>query len=414
MIQSVMRILTVAATAAGFVIVLAGTPSGQTAAVWPLTVKPLALAAPPGSGQPQLSVSARGALVSWIERTGDAAMLKWSERTRDGWSAPRTVASGNDWFVNWADVPSVMRAPDGSLAAHWLQKSGSDTYAYDVRLAFSSDDGTTWTRGVTPHSDGTRTEHGFGSLFPMPDRGLGLVWLDGRAMTAGHGDHGGGDMSLRYGAFGRDRAQRAETAIDTRVCECCPTASAITADGPIVAYRDRGPDNRRDIYVARLVNGTWSAGAPVHDDGWIFPACPVNGPALSARGRDVVIAWYTGANGVTRSLAAFSTDAGRTFGAPIVLDGDASLGRVGVALLPDGSAAASYIAVTPDKRAEFRVRRIEKSGAASAPVTIAAIDAGRTSGYPRIAVSGQDLVFVWIEGTRPTQVRTAVAAIPRP
>jgi hypothetical protein len=133
---------------------------------------------------------------------------------------------------------------------------------------------------------------------------------------------------------------------------------------------------------------------------------------LSARGRDVAIAWYTGAKGVMRSYAAFSTDAGRTFGTPILIDGDGSLGRVGVTLLPDGSAAASYIAVLPDKRAEFRVRRVERSGAASAPITIAAIDAGRPSGYPRLVLDGNDLVFAWIEGTRPTQVRTAVARIP--
>ena len=408
MMHSTMRLFTILAAAS-----IAGTfvAAGQSPAPWALQVMPLALAAQPGSGQPQLSVSSRGVLASWVERSGETATLKWSERTKDGWSAPRNVASGSDWFVNWADVPSVLRLPDGALTAHWLQKSGASTYAYDVRVAFSNDDGKTWTKGVTPHSDGTQTEHGFGSLFAMPGRGLGLVWLDGRAMTAGHGEHGGGDMSLRYGAYTGDRRQQVETAVDTRVCECCPTAAALTADGPIVAYRNREPDNTRDIYVARLVNGKWTAGAPVHNDGWIFPACPVNGPSLSARGRDVVIAWYTGAKGMPRSFAAFSSDAGKSFGTPILLDGDGSLGRVGVTLLPDGSAAATYIAVTPDKRAEFRVRRIQPDGTASAPVTVAAIDAGRTSGYPRVAFSGSELVFAWIEGTRPTQVRTAVATV---
>jgi hypothetical protein len=391
--------------------VAAAAPSGQANPQWALRVTPLAVAAEPGSGQPQLSVSPRGALLSWIERAGATATLKWSERVNGAWTAPRTVASGDNWFVNWADVPSVMRLADGSLAAHWLQKSGSGTYAYDVRLAFSTDDGKTWTESVTPHSDGTQTEHGFASLFPIPGGRLGLVWLDGRAMKAGHGEHGGGDMSLRYGAFGRAWKQTAESTIDTRVCECCPTASAVTADGPFVAYRDRGPDDTRDIYVSRYVNGAWTAGAPVHQDGWIFPACPVNGPALSARGRDVAIAWFTGAKGVPRSYAAFSTDAGRTFGTPILLDDNGSLGRVDITLLPDGSAAASYIAVLPDKRAEFRVRRIERSGAASAPVVVAAIDAGRTSGYPRMALAGTDLVFAWIEGTRPTHLRTAAAIV---
>jgi hypothetical protein len=407
-----MHKLTLAAALSLAAGVIGGTASQVGTPGWTLDIKHHGPEMAPGSGQPHLAVSSRGPLVSWIERTGNTASLKWSERTAGAWSVPRVAASGDDWFVNWADVPSVVRLPDGALAAHWLQKSGAGTYAYDVRLSFSSDDGKSWTPSVTPHTDGTQTEHGFGSLFPSPGGRLGLIWLDGRAMKPGHGEHGGGDMSLRYGAFGRDWKQTIETAVDTRVCECCPTASAITSDGPIVAYRDRGLDNTRDIYVSRLVNGKWSEGAAVHKDGWIFPACPVNGPALSARGRDVVIAWFTGVNGAPRSFAAFSSDAGKTFGTPILLDDSGSLGRVDAALLPDGSAVASYIAVAPDKRAEFRVRRIERSGAASAPVTVAAVDSGRTSGYPRLAVSGDELVFAWIEGTRPTQVRTAVAKLP--
>ena len=389
-----------------------GTSSRATQPEWTVSIAPLPAPSGPGSAQPQLSVSARGILLSWIERSGATATLKFSERAGAAWTPARTVASGTDWFVNWADVPSVTRLSNGALAAHWLQKSGSDTYAYDVRVAYSSDDGKTWAASVTPHSDGTKSEHGFASLFQAPGASLALVWLDGRAMKPGHGGHGGGgDMALRYGVFGRDWKQLSEVAVDARVCECCPTAAAVTADGPIVAYRDRGPDDTRDIYVARLENGKWSEGQPVHKDGWIFPACPVNGPALSARGRDVAIAWYTGVNGAPRSFAAFSTDAGRSFGPPILVDDNGSLGRVDAALLPDGSAAVSYIAVTPAKTAEFRVRRLERGGAASAPVVIAPIAAGRASGYPRMATDGKELVFAWIEGDRNPQIRTAVARL---
>ncbi|MEO6238245.1 MAG: exo-alpha-sialidase, partial [Vicinamibacterales bacterium] len=67
-----------------------------------------------------------------MEKSGDRATLRFAEQTTGGWSAARDVASGSDWFVNWADVPSVVRLDDGTLAAHWLQKSGADTYAYDV------------------------------------------------------------------------------------------------------------------------------------------------------------------------------------------------------------------------------------------------------------------------------------------
>ena len=101
---------------------------------WSPMIERVSSPAGPNSGYPQLSSSARGLLLSWIERDGQKATLRFAERTAAGWSAPRDVASGTDWFVNWADVPSVVRLASGELAAHWLQKSGPDTYAYDVRL----------------------------------------------------------------------------------------------------------------------------------------------------------------------------------------------------------------------------------------------------------------------------------------
>ena len=379
---------------------------------WPLDVKPVASPAASGSGQPQLTVSSRGVLLSWIERSGSRATLKFAERTKDGWTEARGVASGDDWFVNWADVPSVLRLDDGSLAAHWLQKSGQGTYAYDVRLSYSRDDGKTWAPSFTPHHDGTQTEHGFASLFQMAGGGLGLVWLDGRAMKGDHGGHGAGDMSVRFAAFGPDYTQTGDAAIDLRVCECCPTTAAVTGEGVIAAFRNRSNDEVRDIHVARLENGKWTEPAAVHPDEWRIPACPVNGPVLSARGRDVAIAWFTARNDQPQALAAFSKDAGRTFGPPVRLDDGVSLGRVDIELLPDGSAAVSYIEHAED-RAQFRIRRIDASGARSAPVTIAGIDSGRTSGYPRLASSGDELVFAWTERDGEARVRTAVARLPR-
>ena len=382
---------------------------GATANDWTLKVVPLSSPAGPESAQPQLTVSSRGVLLSWIERKGPQATLRFAERTASGWTAVRDVASGTNWFVNWADVPSVMRLSDGTLVAHWLQKSGPDTYAYDVRLSRSSDDGKTWSESFLPHSDGTKTEHGFASLFPFKD-GLGLVWLDGRAMTAGHDGHGGGDMSLRFAAYGKDWKQTDQTALDLRVCECCPTAIAVTADGPIVAYRDRGPSEVRDIYVSRLENGRWTEGRATHDDNWRINACPVNGASLSARGRDVAMAWFAAKDDQPRSFAAFSKDSGRSFGAPIRIDDQASLGRVDVELLPDGSAVASYIEFA-DQKADFRLRRVTPDGQRSAPVTISNVAGNRSSGYPRVASSGHELVFAWVDRTAGSHVRTAVARL---
>ena len=385
--------------------------AGATANDWSLKVESVATPAGAESAQPQLTVSSRGVLLSWIERSGPQAALRFAERTATGWTPPRTVASGANWFVNWADVPSVLRLPDGTLVAHWLQKSGPDTYAYDVRLSRSSDDGKSWSESFLPHNDGTKTEHGFASLFPW-NKGLGLVWLDGRSMAGGHEGHGGGDMSLRFGSFGADWKQTAETPLDLRVCECCPTAVAVTADGPIVAYRDRSGDEVRDIFISRLENGKWTEGRAVHADNWRINACPVNGASLSARGRDVAIAWFAAKDDAPKSFAAFSKDAGRTFGAPIRVDDEGSLGRVDVELLPDGSAVAAYIEFAR-QRADFRLRRVTPSGDKSAPVIISTVAGNRSSGYPRVAAHGDELVFAWVDREKGSQVRTAVGRIGR-
>jgi hypothetical protein len=389
-------------------------PGGHAATEWNVDIRPVDSPATGESAQPQLTTSQDGVLLSWIERSGPTATLRFASKTARGWSEARTVASGADWFVNWADVPSVVRLGDGTLAAHWLQKSGAGTYAYDVRLSFSNDEGKTWTPPTTPHRDGTPTEHGFASLVQMPSarEGLGLVWLDGRAMKGGHDAHAGGDMSLRFGAFDRRGTQLTETAVDTRVCECCPTAAAVTDDGVIVAYRDRSKQEVRDIHVTRLENGTWTTPVAVHSDGWQIPACPVNGPALNARGRDVAIAWFTVKDGKGHAQAAFSSDAGRSFGAPIALADADTIGRVDVALLDDGSAVASWIEIA-EQKASFRIRRVDRAGNRSAAMDVAAIESGRGSGYPRIAVSGGELVFAWTAREGGLRVKTAVATLPR-
>jgi hypothetical protein len=379
---------------------------------WTLEIEHLATPAGADSAQPQLSVSNRGVLLSWIERSSTGATLKFTEKAGGAWRDARTVASGANWFVNWADVPSVIRLADGTLAAHWLQKSGAGTYAYDVRLSYSNDDGRTWSPSFTPHHDGTPTEHGFATLFAMPG-GLGLVWLDGRNMKAeqhSDGGHGGDDMTLRFARYGQDWKQTAETSLDLRVCECCPTAVAVTSEGPVVGYRDRSPDETRDIYVTRLENGAWSKGQPLHADGWRVPACPVNGAALSARGRTVAAAWFSARDDKPKSFAAFSSDAGRTFGLPIRLDDEASLGRVDIELLPDGSAAAAYVEFA-DQKAQFRVRRILPDGSRSQAVPISGVAGNRSSGYPRMALHGGALVFAWTARDAGSQVRTAVARV---
>lgn len=384
---------------------------------WPPDVMTLTTPAAEGSAQPQLNVFGDRALLSWIERSDERATLKFAERTSSGWSPARTVSTGTDWFVNWADVPSVIGLGDHSFAAHWLEKSAAGPYSYDVRLAFSQDDGQTWSTPRSPHHDSTHTEHGFVSMFQAPGgSGLGLVWLDGRAMKElTQNDHQRmdlGAMSLRGGTFDVNGMQTSETLIDDRVCECCPTAAAVTSEGPIVAFRNRTEDEIRDIYVSRLVDGRWTEPTPIHRDNWKIAACPVNGPALSAIGRDVAVAWFTAVGDQGHVYAAFSSDAGKTFGTPVRVDDASAIGRVDIELVSGGSAIVSWIEFA-DARSQFRIRQVSRDGARSASAGVAAIPASRSSGYPRLARRGNELLFAWTDPQgQGSRVRTAVALVP--
>jgi hypothetical protein len=333
--------------------------------------------------------------LSWLEGSEERTAFRFAERTATGWSAPQTIHAGGDINANAYDVPSVRALADGSLAAAWIVKNGEGPEASALRLSWSRDRGRTWSPPVSPHHDNTETQHGFVTLFQPPAQdapapGLGLAWLDGRNTDPAKAT---GDMALRASLYSRDGKQLSETVVDPRVCECCSTSSTPISDGVIVAYRDRSPSEVRDIYVTRLTGGSWSAPTLVHQDNWQIQACPINGPSVSARGRDVAVAWFTAKGNQGEAHIAFSRDAGRTFGPAVRVDDGRSLGRLGVHLLADGSAAVSWIELA-NSQAEFRVRAVTPAGARSPALTVGGDPDTRS---PRLGGNARELIFAWTE-----------------
>lgn len=368
------------------------------------------------SREPELNATPNGGIIlSWVEKI-DARRYALRTSMRDGnaWSSAQTVAEGDNWFVNWADFPSVIAMQDGSLAAHWLVKSGSGTYAYDVNIARSKDGGKTWSKPIVPHRDNTQTEHGFVSLMPLPDGRVGAVWLDGRNMKdAKHGDEdapAAESMTLRYAAIDADGKLSDEAELDERVCECCQTSAALTSEGAIAVYRDRSQDEIRDIYSVKQVNGQWTAPRAVQADNWTINGCPVNGPSVAADGRRVVVAWFTEAGEQPRVKISFSTDAGATFEKSILVDDSQAVGRVDALLLPDGSALVCWLSGNAEGGA-IKVRRVKPDGTLGPPAVVAQTDISRSSGFPRMARLGDEVHFAWTEFGKPSKVRTASANI---
>ena len=377
-----------------------------------------------GELEPLDPPSGEGALWPGLSTQGDRVVLSWQQSDEDEnwfvktatfedgeWSAAHTVARSRDdakFFVNWADFAAVWPVGHEDLVAHWLVRGPEGGYDYGIRVARSSDGGNTWSEPWTPHEDGTPTEHGFVSMFSLADGGMGMVWLDGRE-TAGGPEREGprGAMTLRHRAVAPDGTPGPETLVDDRICDCCQTDAAATSTGPIVAYRNRTEAEIRDIYVTRLVDDRWTPGVPVHEDEWLIPACPVNGPAIAAVEQAVAVAWFTGAGDEPKAQLAFSADAGVTFAGPVRIDDGNPLGRVDVVLLEDGSALVSWLERTPDA-GEVRVRRVLPGGQYGPATVVTTTSSGRDSGFPRMIRDGRGrIVFAWTESGESSTIRMA-------
>jgi hypothetical protein len=366
------------------------------------------------AAQPDLVRAPDGSLLlSWVEH-GDTARgetahtLKFARFANGAWSEPSEIARGGDWFVNWADTPHIAATPDGALWAHWLRKSANAKYAYDVVLARSGDGGATWSKPAPVNTDGTPTEHGFVSMWPVGQDRIGVAWLDGRNTGGGeHSAHGGhasgakhepGPMTLRTAVFDASLARADERELDAMTCDCCQTDAALTARGPLLVYRGRTPTEVRDILAARSDGTHWEPATRVHADDWTMPACPVNGPAVATHDANATVAWYTAAGDTPTVKLARSVDAGASFGAPVVIErGAAVQGRVDTALDEhaawalwmdeDGSVQALRFArFTPDLSRELQRGEVAKLQGK-----------GRGTGMPKIALVDGAAFVVWTD-----------------
>jgi hypothetical protein len=373
----------------------------------------IASPAGPGSNTPNLFAANDGRIfLSWTERLGDERhALRFAAYENEGWSIPQTIAEGDNWFVNWADFPSLVAFADGALAAHWLAKSGDGTYAYDVNIALSTDAGKNWSNAIVPHQDGTQTEHGFVSMLPWQDDRTLIVWLDGRNFAKpSNGSTPMEEMTLRCATMNRNGEMHDEALLDSRACECCQTDAALTPNGAVVVYRDRSMQEIRDIGVVRFQNGSWTEPRTLHADNWEHHGCPVNGPAIAANGTFVAVAWYTAAQDTPHIRVAFSNDEGAAFGPPIEVGGGDPIGRVDLIFLPDNSALVSWMEQM-ESDGEIRVRRVRADGWRSESQTVAQSSVKRASGFPRLARNKNEMVLAWTQVGEPSTVRTAVTKL---
>lgn len=348
------------------------------------------------SAEPHLFTDAAGdVFLSWVEKGDSMNTLQYSKLTGSEWSAPAPIASGKNWFVNWADYP-MLSVNNGKFISHFLDKSGEGTFAYDVKLSTSSD-GKAWSTPTILHDDGKQAEHGFVSLLPFGDNFL-VVWLDGRNtvmegmenMDHHEGHHG--SMSLRAAVINPTGAKLKEWELDNKTCDCCQTTAVLTAAGPVVIYRDRSDEEIRDMSIVRLVNDAWTQPEPINADQWKIAGCPVNGPRADASGNNLVVAWFTASENQPKVNVAFSSNNGESFSKPVLVNKEQTIGRVDVILVDENNAIVSWM-----EGAAINAMRISKDGTTGRPVQIAKTSEARSSGFPQMTRTGDEIVFAWTD-----------------
>jgi hypothetical protein len=372
------------------------------------------------SGQPNLTVAKDGtAYLSWLEAVDDTTYsLRFSRYKEDAWTQPKEIARSAEWFVNWADFPSIAVTPAGDLFAHWLQMSATGTYDYDIHISSSTDGGEIWSSTIIPHKDSIAAEHGFVSLIPIADHQVRAVWLDGRNTKSDqvsnnpsdHGHHGGhlGAMTLRTAIIDTYGEVTDEVELDNRVCDCCQTDIAIGAKGAIVVYRDRSEKEIRDISLIRRLGADWTLPRDLSQDDWYMPACPVNGPAIDALEHSIAVAWYSGARDTARVYVKISKDAGETFGEPIQINEHPTLGRIDVAVINEKMAAVTWIETIEEDQTFIMIRSISNNGKKGPAIPLAKTSKSRSSGFPILEKTGDNLLLTWVDISEDThQIKTA-------
>lgn len=367
-----------------------------------------------GSQFPNLYLDDSGATtMSWLSAIEeDIYAIEFSTYLDGRWTVPRTVDINQNYFTNWADFPSVVAKDGGVVAAHWLRKIDGGPYAYNVNITFPAEEARRWTEPVTPHRDGTATEHGFVSLEPLDEDRVLAIWLDGRNTEGrGHSEYDDPEkaMSLRSAEVSRDGSLVNEREIDAMICDCCQTDMVIANGKAMAVYRDRTEDEIRDISIASydLSTGEWADPVPVHDDGWQIYGCPVNGPRIDANGDLTAVIWYTEADDDPVVKLAISTDGGESFNEPVVAAREHALGRADLLVGDDGQIYASWLAGI-EGRGYVMLRSVSAEGELGEPVRVGITSSSRRSGFPRMSTSEDGLILAWTQTEPLIRVRTAL------
>ncbi len=363
-------------------------------------------AGPISLSPPSLRYDASGTLyVAWLEKPGDQGVVKTlqlaGDQRRPG--VPVQVNPSGLGPEALHQSPGLAIGGEGQAFVSWstANRASGAMFASDLRVAASGDGGRTFALPVQVNDDGLPISHTFEDLLHGPENDLYAMWLDGR----------GKDRSGAAAQFACSRDGGTTFApnitVDGMACPCCRPMLALAQDGSLwAAWRKTFDGNVRDIVVAQSTDRGKTFGPPriVHEDHWVFAACPHRGPSIGfdRQGR-LYVAWYTeGIDEQAKVYLATSDDRAGTFTEPLSLHTSTNSlpDNLRLAIHPDGAVVAVWEEVTGvRKRVVLRVSF--DRGKTFGPVL--ALSAGTKAEHPTVAIHPAGTFAVaWTEHAFPT------------
>jgi hypothetical protein len=129
-----------------------------------------------------------------------------------------------------------------------------------------------------------------------------------------------------------------------------------------------------------------------------MPGCPVNGPSISNSGDLIAISRYTVIDGKSKVILRILGKEKLKSGKEIILDKDSPIGRCAT-VCSENTIFTTWIGLD-EKQAVLQFAEVSHEGKIIRRSTLSKVDANRSSGMPRIILSGNYLWVCWVDSNR--------------
>ncbi len=227
--------------------------------------------------------------------------LAWSADEGKSWTRAGLALTVPEAIeANGEGRPKIAFGPRGELYLTYTQPLDKPHTGY-IRFTRSTDGGQSFAAPVTVQRDLAVTGHRFDSIIIDAQGRIFIAWIDKRDLDVARAAKRAYRGAALYYAVSSDNGISfgPDVKLADHCCECCRIALAIGPGGDVVAmWRHIFAPNVRDHAIATLpASGRPGAITRVSVDDWRIDACPHHGPALAFDARGRRHqVWFSGAD----------------------------------------------------------------------------------------------------------------------